>query len=265
MKRNLIAVLCFLVSLATASCSKSVFFNGKPVTESRSIGHFSAISMFNNVNVTLVESDRPHLELTCPENLIDNITTELSPTGDTLIIKNENKFNWLRSYDYSIDLTVYFDSLREINFASNGNLVCTDSLRGIKCLQTDTIIDGNDTTYQESFPKMFNLNIHEGSGDIDLTVNSEVVKCSFGNGTSLATLRGVSSYTEINMRSYGAVHAEELVSNFVRVQSFSTNDAYVWAKTGLRAWLYSIGNVYYKGNPAVTPECYSDGRVIKMQ
>ena len=116
MKRNNVAILFFLVSLLTVSCSKvdRLFNNGKPVTEQRELGHtFNTISMYNNVNVKLIQSDHPHLELTCPENLIDNITTEIE--GDTLVIKNENDFNWLRSFDYSIDLTVYYDNLLTIN------------------------------------------------------------------------------------------------------------------------------------------------------
>ena len=106
MKRNVIAVLFFLVSLMAASCSKmdQLFNNGEPVTERREVAHrFSAISMYNNVNVKLVQSNYPHLELTCPKNLIEKVTTEIE--GDTLVIKNENEYNWLRSFDYSIDLT----------------------------------------------------------------------------------------------------------------------------------------------------------------
>ena len=53
MKRNVIAVLFFLVSLMATSCSKldSIFSNGEPITEQREVDHhFIAISMYNNVN-----------------------------------------------------------------------------------------------------------------------------------------------------------------------------------------------------------------------
>lgn len=262
MKRNVIAVLFFLVSLMAASCSKmdQLFNNGEPVTERREVAHrFSAISMYNNVNVKLVQSSYPHLELTCPKNLIEKVTTEIE--GDTLVIKNENEYNWLRSFDYSIDLTVYYDSLRQINFASVGDLLCTDSIKGI----AEQAIDSTGGFIDTITIHNFNLNINEGCGDIDLTFNCNVVKNNFGNGTSKVTFRGKAEYTEIIMRSYGVVHAESLNSNFVRVQSHSTNDAYVWARSKLTVWLYSIGNVYYKGNPWVVKECTSDGQVIKLE
>ena len=262
MKRNVIAVLFFLVSLIAASCSKvdELFSKGEPVTEQREVGHrFNTVSMYNNVNVKLIHDTHPHLELTCPKNLIDKVTTEIE--GDTLYIKNENDFNWLRSYDYSIDLTVYYDSLRQVNFASVGDLLSTDSIKGIMEMSIDTAGGVADTVRTRSF----NLNINEGCGDIDLTFDCSVVKNNFTNGTSHVTMRGIAEYTEIIMRSYGVVHAENLYSNFVRVQSHSTNDAYVWARTKLTVWLYSIGNVYYKGNPWIVKDCTSDGQVIKLE
>lgn len=262
MKRNAIAVLFFLVSLTVASCSKvdALFSNGEPVTEQRELNHrFIAISMYNNVNVRLVQDSHPYLELTCPKNLIDKVTTEVD--GDTLFIRNENEYNWLRSFDYSIDLTVYYDSLRQINFASVGDLCCTDSIRGIM----EQTIDSTEGIIDTVCTRNFNLNINEGCGNIDLTFDCNVVKSNFTNGTSHVTLRGATEYTEIIMRSYGVVHAENLYSNFVRVQSHSTNDAYVWARTKLTVWLYSIGNVYYKGNPWIVKECNSDGQVIKLE
>ena len=262
MKRNVIAVLFFLVSLLGASCSKldPLFNNGEPVTERRDMAlRFNAISMYNNVNVTLVQSNHPHLELTCPKNLIDKVTTEIQ--GDTLFIKNENEYNWLRSYDYSIDLTVYYDSLREITFASVGDLCCTDPIRGYGIETLETIGDIPTTVWIRNF----NLNIIEGCGDINLALNCDVMKNNFINGTSNVTLTGTAEYMEIIMRSYGVVHAENLNSNFVRVQSHSTNDAYVWPRTKLTVWLYSIGNVYYKGHPWIVPYCTSDGQVIKLE
>ena len=262
MKRNVIAVLFFLVSLMVASCSKveALFINGEPVTEQRSLGHrFETIRMYNNVNVKLVQDNHPRLELTCPKNLIEKVTTEIE--GDTLVIKNENDFNWLRSYDYSIDLTVYYDSLRQIDFASVGDLRCTDSIRGIG----ELTIDSTNAIIDTIWARIFNLNIKEGCGDIDLTFNCNVLKTNYSNGTSIVTLRGIAEYTEILMRSYGPVHAENLYSNFVRVQSRSSNDAYDWARTKLTVWLYSIGNVYYKGNPWIVQDCSGDGRVIKLE
>lgn len=262
MKKSTIAVLFFLVSLMTTSCSKmeTLFTNGEPVTEQRSLEHsFDAIKMFNNVNVKLVQDNHPRLELTCPKNLIDKVTTELD--GNTLVIKNENDLNWLRSYDYSIDLTVYYDSLYQVNFASIGEFRCAEPIKGFSTLTIDT----TETSIDSVWTRCFYLFIDEGCGDIDLDFDCHVVKCIFGNGTSKVTLRGKAEYTEINMRSYGTVHAENLYSNFVRVQSHSTNDAYVWPRSILRVWIYSDGNVYYKGHPWIWELNEGNGQIIKLE
>ena len=282
MERNVISVLFILVSLLTVSCSKldPLFSNGEPVIEQREVSqHFNSISMYNNVNVKLKHDNRPHLELTCPENLLEKITTEID--GDTLYIKNENDFNWLRSYGYSIDLTVYYDSLLQINYASIGSLTCAedDTIKGfsIRQMNTTTSIDTTyiadtifsiDTTVNTAFiyPKTFFLNINEGCGDIDLTLSCDVVKNDFSNGTSCVSLQGRSEYTEIIMRSYGVIHAENLSSTFVRVKSESTNDAYVRFRNKLTALIYSIGDVYYYGNPErVVKEGSGEGQVKQLQ
>ena len=277
MKRNVIAVLFFLVSLTAASCSKvdALFNNGEPIAETREVEHrFNTISMYNNVNVKLVQDNHPHLELTCPKNLIDKVKTEIE--GDTLYIRNENNFNWLRSYDYSIDMTVYYDSLREITYASIGDLRCTDSIRGYGSLVTDTITIGADTTGVDTalvvidsvmtyWSRNFVLRIKEGSGDIDHCFDCDVLKTVFSFGTSKVTLRGLAGYAEHYVKSYGCIHAETLNSNIVKVMSDSTNDTFVWARSRLIARLTSIGNVYYKGHPWVAKECSGDGDVIRLE
>ncbi len=274
MKRNVIAVLFFLVSLMAASCSK-MFTNGTPVTEHRNLGQrFETICIYNNVNVKLVNSNHQGIELTCPENLLEKVTTEVK--GDSLIIKNENDFNWLRSYDYSIDMTVYFDSLREITYASIGDLRCADSISGYGSLVTDTITLGIDTTGIDTtqigldsimayWSSSFVLRIKEGSGDIDLCFKCDVLKTVFSFGTSRVTLRGTAGYAEHYVKSYGCIHAETLNSNIVKVMSQSTNDTYVWARSQLIARLSSIGNVYYKGQPWVEQYCESDGQVMRLE
>lgn len=245
MKRVIIAALYFLVSLTAVSCSKmdDLFGNGEPVSEVRQPdGPFCIICMYDNVNVNLKHSSRPRFELTCPKNLIDNIVTEVR--NDSLIIRNDNNFNWLRSYDYTINMDLYFDSLCEINYASTARLTTQDTLRG--CFVSDTA--------EGKLCHSFMLRTKEGCGDIDLMFNCDVLRDRFFNGTSYITLRGIAGYTEHIVRSYGTVHAEGLNSNIVSVMHESTNDLYLWVRNGgtLQVYLNSIGNLYYKGHPDPT-------------
>lgn len=264
MQRSLSVVLYILASLLITSCSKvdSLFNNGEPITVQREVDQvFHSISMYNNVNVKLVHDIHPHLELTCPENLIEKVTTKIE--DGILTVKNENDHNWLRSYDYSIDLTIYYDSISTINYASVGDLYSADTIRGYGKREIDTTESG----IQSIWIRSFYININEGCGNIDLAIKCNVIKTDFNNGTSEVTLRGLADYTEILMRSYGVVHAENLYSDFVRVMSESTNDAYVWFRTKLTVWIKSIGNIYYKGKPShiEIKQHTGDGDVIKLE
>ena len=264
MKRNAIVLLFSLVSLTLFSCKKidSLFSNGKPVTESRSLDScFHSICMYHNVNVELIQSNHPHIELTCPENLIDKITTTLK--GDSLIIKNENDFNWLRSYDYECNMTVFYDSINLIEYASNGKLTARDSLRGIAVTDTLKDISGNDSLIIKN--KTFCLNITEGSGDINLTFNCDILKNDFSNGTATVTLKGNAGYAEHLLKSYGKLDAKDLNSNIISLLSSTTNNAYVWARTQLKVVLTSIGSVYYKGNPYIEKHISGDGNVYPLE
>lgn len=264
MKRKSIVLLFFLVSLTLFSCNKidGLFSNGKPVTESRNLdSRFNSISMFNNISVELVKSDSQHIELTCPENLIDKITTKLK--GDSLIIRNENDFNWLRSYDYECKLTVFYDSINQIEYASNGNLTARDSLKGFTVLDTIKDISGNDSLIIKN--KTFYLNITEGSGDIDLTFNCNILKDEFSNGTATVRLQGEAGYAEHLLRSYGKLDARNLNSNIITILSNTTNDAFIWARTQIKAEVNSIGNVYYKGNPYIEKYISGEGNVYPIE
>lgn len=262
MKRKPIAVLFFLVSLMATSCSKidALFNNGEPITEQRNISQpFNAICMYDNINVKLVYSNHPHLELTCPKNLIDNIVTEVQ--NDSLMIWNDNDLNWIRSFNYDIDLTVYYDSLREITYASTGQLNCIDSIKGL----SGQTIDSTELGIENNQNRNFVLRIKEGSGDINLCFDCDVLKTVFSFGTSTVTLQGSAGYTEHYMKSYGTIHAESLNSNIVSIFSESTNDIYVWAQTKLTARIYSIGNVYYKGHPWIEKAITGEGQIIQLQ
>ena len=153
--RNTNHIFLVFFSLLLCSCGKDIFSNGPVVEEDRTVhGNYQVIELLDNVDVTLIhrkeEMTPGHIHLRTCENLIEKIGTEIH--GDTLTISNNNKFNWLRPYDYPLYMTVYYDTVKEIIFNSNGNL-STDTLYGY----TRPDID--------SLSHLF-VNISGGSGDV---------------------------------------------------------------------------------------------------
>ena len=150
MKRKLDILLLACISLLCFSCKK--FSNGD-VTEIRKLveSPFQVIELCDNVNVTLKHSDVANpagtVIIKTGENLIDGITAEIEEHTievenddgtDTLlfnklVIRNENTLDFLRPYDYTLEMTVYYDTLLKIFFNSNG-IITTDTLRGYEYL-----------------------------------------------------------------------------------------------------------------------------------
>ena len=248
-------VLFFLVSFIAVSCNK----NNSIVSLSRTVDPFQAICMKDNINVRLKHSDSQNptgtIELKYPEKLMEKIVTETKE--NTLFISNNQLFNWTDTYD-DCSLTVYFDSLREIQYESLGFLISDDTIYGMKKTKSDTIIVYNDsissfdTIIKPSQSRSFRLFVNSGCGDIDLTLKVQVYKGEYGLGTSKITLKGertygdTLSYSEHVSRFFGRIDASELESEIVVVSSESPNDILVWVNNRLEANLRYLGDVYYK-------------------
>lgn len=274
MKRNHVLLVIFVVTeLLLASCQKmdDRLYGEVTTIEYPIESVFKSINIYNNISVNLKHGHNTRIELTCPSKLAEKITYTI--TGDTLIVRNGNNFNLGFSTNYPCEMTIYYDTLRSIDFASIGYLKCavTDSIRGYTpplatidtiisdSIQIDTIID----------PEYFYLYVTEGSGDIDLTFSCSLAKLFFTNGTSKIIFRGKTNYCEYYLSSYGQLDASRLKSNLLRISNASANDAYVWATkqgepVGLRAWIFNRGNIYYRGNPSISCERQGEGKLIPL-
>ena len=110
-----------LIALFVTSCEPAPLTNGKPVTETRRFDeNITAIHVYNDIDVVLVEDDEFRIEITTGENLMEKITSTVE--NGTLYLKNENIRYWLRSYDYPLEIKIYHNSITSINYESWGNL-----------------------------------------------------------------------------------------------------------------------------------------------
>ena len=236
--RNLLSFLLVSISVLLCSCNSRQFSNGKPVTQTHTIQKtFKVLMMYDDVDVHLIP-DGTHssttISITAGENIIDNITDTI--IGDTLIIHNENTLNWLRDYDSPKRMEIHYDSIQRIIFESNGKLTNQDSLSG-KHYQ-----NSHETTASYLY-----LDIKGGSGDIDLTVNPNILKATFDEGTSSVTFKGKVNYAETTTKydSHGPINAQYLYTNQHVVSHRGTNIAKVRAKGYLTINNYNNGTVYY--------------------
>lgn len=241
--KNWLAIIS--VSLIFCSCKKDHLFDclkgtGEQITVSRTLGHFHSIEMHDKVDVVYRQGNSG-AEITGGANLLEGIETSIE--NGWLIIRNNNKCNWVRDFNKRITVVVYTDTLIRLDNYGSGNFTAHDTIS-----VTDFRYDNwNATgTIQFYFNTMrFYMNIHTGTADL--------------------TAQGVSEVQILYNNGYGRVDLLELKGNLIFMNNSGTNDMYVSVRDELYATIEETGNIYYSGNPAVVvPEIKGVGKLIKL-
>jgi Putative auto-transporter adhesin, head GIN domain len=239
-----------LISIATlicfSSCEKMGLNNclentGKTIRIEREVNDLCYINLSNNVNLILTQDSFCSLSVEAGENIIDKVITEVS--GNSLYIRNENKCNWLRSYDKEINVYLSVSNIDSIDYNSSGVII-----------STNTIL--NDT---------LSINVEEGCGSIDMEINVYKAVLNLHYGTVDFKISGKSKLAYIFNASYGPIHCHNLNSTFTYINNQGTNDCYVRASHTLEATIEFLGNIYYYGNPSfIKKNITGQGELIKL-
>ena len=104
-------------------CFKST---GDLVREQREVGGFSTMEIYNNVNVVISQDTLNQVVIEAGENLLKKITTEVK--GAALVIRNENKCNWVRSYKKEINAYVSVKDLTKIGLFGHGKITSSNTI-----------------------------------------------------------------------------------------------------------------------------------------
>lgn len=246
MKRFTLFLITTISLLTFASCKKSPLTNGKVITETRELSSFKTLYLHDNIDVTLVCSDTYKIEITTGENLMPNIISESD--GESLILRNDNICNWLRSYDIPLEAKIYYDSK-----------ISSITYRSVGYLYSDSYI--SDDTLSR-----FDLKIKDGSGDIDLRINCKDLHLYVTGGTNEITMKGFANHTNIYQNGLGPIEALDLLSNKADVNSHGSNNIYINCVEYLNAEIYDIGDIYYKGQPEIESYISPDalGKLISI-
>jgi hypothetical protein len=105
----------------------------------------------------------------------------------------------------------------------------------------------------------------EGAGQIDLKLNVFKSILYVHNGTVSLNVTGYSQVTIISSNGYGPFHAENLLSKFTYLSSYSPNDVFVYVTVEMTVGIGNIGNVYYRGDPQISSLIITgEGKLIKL-
>ena len=243
--------LLVCISVLLCSCGKVPLSNGDTTTQYDTVnGSFRVVMAYDNVDILLRSCDPDHVagsySVTTGENLIQNIKIENpvhkindkdSISTDTITIHNYNQLNWLRPYDYELKVTLYYDTISEIVFNSNGTLE-TDELKG-------TLIP------DEGEKRRVKLKIDGGSGDLKVKVDCFQLDTDYDFGTARVFLYGRSpiANTHCSYNSHGPIDAVSLWTNYHYVYHYGTNYINVYAKHTVSAHNYNNGVIQYVDDP----------------
>ncbi|MGN0033660.1 MAG: GIN domain-containing protein [Candidatus Limimorpha sp.] len=248
MKRIIIFLLLSIV-IILPSCKKVPLSVGETITVSRELQGFNKMIINDDVNVTMIKADTNYIEISAGKNLMPNIITETS--DGNLVIRNDNAMNWIRTYDYTIDAKLYFKEITDITHSGSGFLKSQNQI--------------NDSCNDH-----IRITILHACGDIDLEINDgSAISIDYTQGTSALKLRGTGNrHIYIGKRSYGIIDISDLGVTKATVKNFSSGDCYVAPSDTLNAYIYNLGNIYYKGNPSEI-ESYIDpdsrGKLIHIE
>lgn len=214
---------------------------GKIISETRQVTEaFNTIELEDNVSLVLTQSADYSIIVEAGENLIDLIETELK--HNILTIRNKNKCNWVRSYNKPITVYASLPELVSLQYRSAGDVNVTNEF----------IIDS------------LRVESWGGAGSVNMTVDCGVGVYAIHTGTGDLNINGKTAVSYVWNSGNGFFFGEYLKTNYTFISTRGTGDCYINVETDLGVTILHIGNIYYKGNPAVTADIRGTGKLIKM-
>ena len=244
--RKEISFILLIIIIFMTGCTEDdgvcVSSTGEITVKEWNTAPFQSVEVYDNINLILTQDSVENgISIEAGENLIEGITTELD--SGKLVIKNQNRCDWLRSFKVPVNVYLTFTDLDTIIFRAAGNITCTN----------------NWTNFA------IHVDVIEGAGNIDLKLNTYRSYILVRYGTVSVNLTGVSDVTTLISYGFGPLHAENLISEFTYVSCYSPNDMFVYSSIELAVEIGNIGNVYYRGNPTnITTNYLSEGRLYPL-
>ncbi|MEO5570543.1 MAG: DUF2807 domain-containing protein [Bacteroidia bacterium] len=244
MKRIQQLFLPAIMAVFFSSCEKDHAFDcfkntGETITVDRPAAAFNRIEMNNNVDLVVHFGAVYSVNVTAGANIINGITTEI--IDNVLYIKNDNKCNWVRSFNTKFIVDVTTDDLINLVNNGSGNVTFEDTLR----------------TYE------FIYDNWNASGIIDFKFNGERILIKIHTGTADINIGGTTGLNYVYLFGFGNMNCKDLNAKTAFIVNMGSGDCSVRVSDELNATIESIGSIYYTGSPSsVTSVITGTGKLI---
>lgn len=215
---------------------------GKVVSEQRDVLPFDKLYVEDRIKVFLVQDSINYgrIELNGPSNLLNQI--ESTVTDNQLRLINTNTCNFIRSFNYDINVYVYVKELTEIHLESIAEVVSND-------------------TININFLNIF----HPALSDINLILSGDEVFIRSRNSAS-TNLRGNLRVLKGSIEEISNLDAQYLVCEEVYIDTHSPLDCYINATKGMYLKILNSGNIFYINEPTdykILAEQTGSGQLLK--
>jgi hypothetical protein len=239
---NIIIVLLMLLSCGGEQKDDCITKLGKVVSEQRDVLPFDKLYVEDRIKVFLVQDsiNYGHIELNGPSNLLNQI--ESTVTDNQLRLINTNTCNFIRSFNYDINVYVYVKELTEIHLESIAEVVSND-------------------TININFLNIF----HPALSDINLILSGDEVFIRSRNSAS-TILRGNLRVLKGSIEEISNLEAQYLVCEEIYIDTHSPLDCYINATKGMYLKILNSGNIFYINEPTdykILAEQTGSGQLLK--
>jgi hypothetical protein len=239
---NIIIVLLMLLSCGGEQKDDCITKLGKVVSEQRDVLPFDKLYVEDRIKVFLVQDSINYgrIELNGPSNLLNQI--ESTVTDNQLRLINTNTCNFIRSFNYDINVYVYVKELTEIHLESIAEVVSND-------------------TININFLNIF----HPALSDINLILSGDEVFIRSRNSAS-TILRGNLRVLKGSIEEISNLDAQYLVCEEIYIDTHSPLDCYINATKGMYLKILNSGNIFYINEPTdykILAEQTGSGQLLK--
>ena len=198
------------------------------VWEDRDIGGFDKVKLQDNIDLFIYNDSISYLKVYAGENLIDNVSTIVSDS--VLLINNNNICNWVRDVNKPIEVHLYTNQLKHIEYRNaSGNITTIDTLSG----------------------HLIKLKIREGHGKVIIDTHTHHARLDYKSGTADVFFSGEVDYFGVFSGAYGMFDSREMNSRHVYINQMSNNNVYTYAREILTVEIHLFGNIFYTGSPDI--------------
>tara|TARA_B100001146_G_scaffold199970_1_gene190337 strand:- start:164 stop:913 length:750 start_codon:yes stop_codon:yes gene_type:complete len=226
-----ISIILF-ISCNSEEANDCLQVEGRSVIKEIELENFEEITVYGGIKLFLTYGETQEIRLETGENLVNDISFEVSE--NRLHLKNNNTCNFFREYD----ATRVYVTLPQLSYLRNGSQFTVESTNELPYSNLTLVsedAEGNSDYYT--------------NGDFQLQLNAEQITI-VNNNLSDYFLSGQVENLQIGFyNGDGRFEGEQLIAQHINVYHRGSNKMIVNPQQSLTGTLYSTGDLIAKNHP----------------